>query len=441
VGECRGGEALDMLQAMNTGHDGSLTTAHANTPRDCLSRLEVMTLMSGLDIPVQAIREQICSAVNLIVQQTRFSCGTRRVTYITEVTGIERDIVQMQDVFTSSRKASTPKVASRATSSPPATSRSSTKTSSSAASRWTPPSSAMARRCSISTPAGGPEMDDGLLIFVIAFAVLGAGLIWAGLHFGGRWFRNRQSRDASAAAQALEGMFIFTGTQRLQTVSLVVTILLPVVAWFLTGNLFIVGICVVLAFVSPKWVVRFIAKRRLNQFEQQLPDSLLMITGALRAGASLPIALESVASEGKPPISQEFELLLRELRLGVDFAVALRNLEKRVPLSDLAMVTAGMALSREVGANLAETLDSIAKTIRAKLQMEGKIKSLTAQGKMQGLVMAGLPVFLILVLRFMEPEAMEPMFTTWYGWATVAVITVADMIGYFFIRKITAIDV
>jgi len=99
VGECRGGEALDMLQAMNTGHDGSLTTAHANTPRDCLSRLEVMTLMSGLDIPVQAIREQICSAVNIIVQQTRFSCGTRRVTYITEVVGMERDVVQMQDIF------------------------------------------------------------------------------------------------------------------------------------------------------------------------------------------------------------------------------------------------------------------------------------------------------------------------------------------------------
>jgi pilus assembly protein CpaF len=99
VGECRGGEALDMLQAMNTGHDGSLTTAHANAPRDCLSRLEVMTLMSGLDIPVQAIREQIASAVNIIVQQTRFSCGTRRVTYITEITGIERDTIQTQDIF------------------------------------------------------------------------------------------------------------------------------------------------------------------------------------------------------------------------------------------------------------------------------------------------------------------------------------------------------
>lgn len=99
VGECRGGEALDMLQAMNTGHDGSLTTAHANSPRDCLSRLEVMTLMSGLDIPMQAIREQVASAVNLIVQQTRFSCGSRKVTYITEITGIEGNLIQMQDIF------------------------------------------------------------------------------------------------------------------------------------------------------------------------------------------------------------------------------------------------------------------------------------------------------------------------------------------------------
>ena len=99
VGECRGGEALDMLQAMNTGHDGSLTTVHANSPRDCLSRLEVMTLMAGLDLPVQAIREQAVSAVDLIVQQTRFSCGSRRVTYITEVSGMESGIVQLQDVF------------------------------------------------------------------------------------------------------------------------------------------------------------------------------------------------------------------------------------------------------------------------------------------------------------------------------------------------------
>jgi pilus assembly protein CpaF len=99
VGECRGGEALDMLQAMNTGHDGSLTTAHANTPRDCLARLEVMTLMAGLDLPMSAIREQVCSAVDIIVQQSRFACGSRRVTHITEVSGMETGTIQLQDIF------------------------------------------------------------------------------------------------------------------------------------------------------------------------------------------------------------------------------------------------------------------------------------------------------------------------------------------------------
>jgi len=99
VGECRGGEALDMLQAMNTGHDGSLTTAHANTPRDCLARLEVMTLMSGLDLPVRAIREQIASAVHVIIQQSRFPDGSRKVTHISEITGMEGEVIQMQDIF------------------------------------------------------------------------------------------------------------------------------------------------------------------------------------------------------------------------------------------------------------------------------------------------------------------------------------------------------
>ncbi|WP_211471233.1 ATPase, T2SS/T4P/T4SS family [Collimonas humicola] len=99
VGECRGGEALDMLQAMNTGHDGSLTTGHANSPRDMLSRLEVMVLMAGMDLPITAIREQMASAVQIIVQQTRFACGTRKVTSITEVTGMERGVIQMQEIF------------------------------------------------------------------------------------------------------------------------------------------------------------------------------------------------------------------------------------------------------------------------------------------------------------------------------------------------------
>jgi len=99
VGECRGAEALDMLQAMNTGHEGSLTTLHANTPRDGLARLETMVLMAGMDLPLNAIREQIASAVDIVVQQSRFACGSRKVTSITELTGMESGKIQLQEIF------------------------------------------------------------------------------------------------------------------------------------------------------------------------------------------------------------------------------------------------------------------------------------------------------------------------------------------------------
>ena len=100
IGECRGGESLDMLQAMNTGHDGSLTTAHANSPRDVIARLETMTLMSGVELPSRAIREQIASAIHLVVQTARLSDGTRKVTNVTEISGLEGDRITMQDLFT-----------------------------------------------------------------------------------------------------------------------------------------------------------------------------------------------------------------------------------------------------------------------------------------------------------------------------------------------------
>jgi pilus assembly protein CpaF len=99
VGEVRGEEALDMLQAMNTGHDGSLTTVHANSPRDALARIETMAMMANLNLPEKAVRRQMASAISLVVQVSRFNDGTRRITHMTEITGMEEDIVSMQDVF------------------------------------------------------------------------------------------------------------------------------------------------------------------------------------------------------------------------------------------------------------------------------------------------------------------------------------------------------
>src|SRR5690606_19531322 len=99
IGECRGGETLDMLQAMNTGHEGSLTTCHANTPRDAIARLETMIMMAGYEMPIKAMRQQIASAVDLIVQANRLQGGPRKVTHITEVLGMEQDTIVMQDIF------------------------------------------------------------------------------------------------------------------------------------------------------------------------------------------------------------------------------------------------------------------------------------------------------------------------------------------------------
>src|SRR4029077_13399843 len=99
IGECRGGESLDMLQAMNTGHAGSMTTLHANTPRDAQARLETMIMMGGLELPMKAMRQQISSAVDLIIQANRLQGGPRKVTHITEVMGMEQEIIVMQDIF------------------------------------------------------------------------------------------------------------------------------------------------------------------------------------------------------------------------------------------------------------------------------------------------------------------------------------------------------
>ena len=108
IGECRGGETMAMLQAMNTGHDGSLTTLHANTPRDACSRMETMAMMAGMDIPLKVIREQVASAVDLIVQQTRLEDGQRKVAYVTEVQGMEGDVIVLQDIFVLEMKGKTP---------------------------------------------------------------------------------------------------------------------------------------------------------------------------------------------------------------------------------------------------------------------------------------------------------------------------------------------
>ncbi|WP_238271314.1 type II secretion system F family protein [Paraburkholderia terrae] len=246
---------------------------------------------------------------------------------------------------------------------------------------------------------------------------------------------------ASEVEQSLADVFVFVNRQKAAAATLSAMIVLPVLAFALSGSFLVALASLPLVWFVPRKVLAWMRARRIRTLERQLPDMLLMIAGALRAGASLPIALESGVQESAPPISQEFDLLLREIRLGIDLDIAMRNIEKRIPVPDFMMVTAAVTISREVGGNLAEALESVARTLRDKLQMEGKIRALTSQGRMQGIVMTCLPLFLMMVLRAMEPVAMAPLFTTPIGWGTLAVIAVMEFLGYQSIVRIVRIDV
>jgi tight adherence protein B len=280
------------------------------------------------------------------------------------------------------------------------------------------------------------------LPIILALAFFGSiFLIWMAIRMGTSTVQAGSRQMAGEIESSLADAFVFVNQQKMAAWSMLAIIGLPVIVFLLSHSILIALASVPLAMMLPKKYLARMRKKRIEAVEKQLPDALLMMSGALRAGASFPAALEAVVSESAPPISQEFDLLMREIRLGIDLDIAMRNVEKRIPIPDFLMVTAAVTIAREVGGNLAEALESVARTLREKLQMEGKIKALTSQGRMQGIVMTCLPLFLMLVLRFMEPKAMAPLFSEPVGWATLAVIGVMEILGYVSISKITNIDV
>ncbi len=276
---------------------------------------------------------------------------------------------------------------------------------------------------------------------VAAFAAAALLLGWVVAVKGQGFWGDYEAVFKETASVNMQDMFLFVDPQRLFLYNSIALVSVPLLLFMATGDGVLSLVAFVVLMVGPFYVYRALRRKRLRTFERQLPDALGMISNALSAGSSLNMALESLVREQPAPLSQEFLLFLREQRIGVEFDIALRNMERRLPIPDFQMFGAALRISREVGGNLGETLDTLAQTLRRKADMEGKIESLTAQGKMQGYVMTALPVFLGLLLSFLEPEAMSLMVTTPAGWATVAVVVVMETLGYVLIRKVTHIDV
>lgn len=243
------------------------------------------------------------------------------------------------------------------------------------------------------------------------------------------------------AQNSLSEMFLFMDAQRLFLYNMVLLAIVPLSVEAITDSVPLAVAAMALLMILPRFVYRHLRAKRLKQFVVQLPDALMALSSSLRAGGSLAVSLEKLVEEQRPPLSQEFELFQREQRMGVDFDTALDHMASRIAHPDFHLVAAGMRISREVGGNLAGILETQADILRSKAMMEGKINALTAQGKLQGLVMTFLPMILAVILYFMEPDAMMLLFTTHTGWAVLGVIAVMETLGYLAINKITTIDV
>ncbi len=188
-------------------------------------------------------------------------------------------------------------------------------------------------------------------------------------------------------------------------------------------------------------LARWLDQRRREKFNEQLPEALATMSNALRAGFSISQAFDSVVEQGEKPMCEEFAILQQQLRIGMSFADALESMSGRVGSDDLTLVTTAILISRKTGGNVTEIFDKISETIRGRMKIERKVRTLTAQGRMQGIIVSAMPVFLGVVMVVLKPKMMIPFVCSLTGAVSIGVMIVLITIGWLVIRKIIKIDV
>ncbi|MEE8408005.1 MAG: type II secretion system F family protein [Myxococcota bacterium] len=255
-----------------------------------------------------------------------------------------------------------------------------------------------------------------------------------------RAFAEYEERYLAQRISDLSEMFFFVGPRQLIVLTIAVTSIGATVGLLLLGPILTILI-VLMGVLSPTLLVRFYRARRVKLFEHQLVDALIGLSSAFRAGLTLYQAMEEVARTSMPPLSQEFSLTVREVRLGKTAEEALENLAKRVASDDLTLVVTAINTARAVGGNMSEMLDRLSGTIRERFRVEGRIRSLTAQGKLQGWIIGAMPLFVWIAFDMIRPDLTRPMLQHWFGVTMIGLVVVMELLGAFFIRRITTINV
>ena len=249
----------------------------------------------------------------------------------------------------------------------------------------------------------------------------------------------RRSYGARIADQLAQASVKLTVPEYL-VLNVVSILICGAVAWLIFRNfLFLVGVAIG-AFL-PRLILRSMRSRRLRKFNDQLGDAINLMVNSLKAGYSMPIAMETVANDMPAPIAEEFRRVVIEIGLGVPLETALDNMLRRVHSSDLDLLVTAINVQHEVGGNLAEILDTISFTIRERVRIQGEIKTLTAQGEITGYVLGLLPFVLTVVLFILNREYMMRMFTTPCGWIMTGVAIIIVAIGFVIMRRVVQIEI
>lgn len=268
----------------------------------------------------------------------------------------------------------------------------------------------------------------GALALVAVVKLRAAGAWWAGLA--------GQRTEAELAS-----LFVFIPARRLLAVTLVSATMVAAVSMLCRAPLPLTLVLAVLALALPRLASRWLRARWRRRLARQLPDALSLWAGLLRAGQGTSHALAQVAGRQPAPLGQELRFILGQVRMGVPVEAGFAALRERAGLADLRLLSTLLATHRDLGGNLAESLQRLAELLRSRLLMEARIDSLTSQGRMQGVVVGLLPLLLLAVLYVMEREAMQVLHTTWQGWVALALIAALEVAGFAMIRRIVRIDV
>lgn len=289
------------------------------------------------------------------------------------------------------------------------------------------------------------QVDEGsrlLLHLVSVLAFLGVFVfVFVGyLLFSAGW-ESYEEKYIEGAERSLDDLFLTIPPQQLLWLSILGGFGLLTLTFVSTGSLAVGVIAAIPGAASPRVALKIMKQRRLQKFNEQLVEAMVTMTNALRSGVALPKAFQIVAHDMPKPICQEFGILVQEMRLGMDIEEAMESMLERMPGQDLELVVTSVSISNSVGGNLAEVFDRLAETIRERYRIEGRIDALTAQGKMQGILVSVLPIFVGFMIYMIDPKMMEPMFTTPMGIAVLVVMVIMECLGYFFVRKVTNIEV